>query len=89
MLNNQFATLGLLALLLMFDTRETDPFALECSPAQADSAALDCVYVFTARLVEPFSHSIHPTQSLFQQCGEGSGTGSQRRDLCADCTGST
>eukprot|EP00439_Symbiodinium_sp_Y106_P055910 s2893_g7.t2 len=41
MLNNQFATLGLLALLLMFDTRETDPFALECSPAQADSAALD------------------------------------------------
>ena len=25
----------------MFDTRETDPFALECSPAQADAEALD------------------------------------------------
>ncbi|CAE7577492.1 unnamed protein product [Symbiodinium natans] len=27
--------------LWMFDARETDPFALECSPAQADAAALD------------------------------------------------
>ena len=52
MLNSQLATLGLLALLLMFDTRETDPFSLECSPAQADSAALDCSYLFTTPLIE-------------------------------------
>ena len=32
MLNNQFATLGLLALLLMFDTRETDPFCAGMQP---------------------------------------------------------